>query len=136
MLTTALLLAWATSGEVLPAADLSTPVEWLQDQVEIDKAKVRYGNLADFDAEKGHKVATVRSKDVYKQIPAYQTIVKEGIEKGTARWNQLMKEATAQFKKALKAVATSGSYVLIVEEGAITGYDKTTDATTDIIDAL
>ena len=135
MMMTNLLLMLATSGEVLPVVELPEPVSWVQDSVEIDKSKVRYGNFADFDAEKGHKVATVRSTDVYKQIPAYQTIVKEGIERGTARWNQLMKEATAHFKKALKAVATSGSYVLIVEEGAISGY-STTDATTAIIDAL
>ncbi len=134
MLIPSLLLALAASGEA-PPAELCQLPSWSQDAVDIDKSKVRYGNLADFDATKGHKVATVRSKDVYKQIPAYQTIVKEGIERGTARWNQLMKQATAQFKKALKSVATSGSYVLIVEEGAITGY-TTTDATTDIIDAL
>ncbi|MBC8329624.1 MAG: hypothetical protein ISR76_03685 [Planctomycetes bacterium] len=134
MLIPSLLLAFAASGEA-PPLELARPPVWTQDSVEIDKSKVRYGNFADFDATKGHKVATVRSTDVYQQIPSYQTIVKEGIERGTARWNQLMKEATAHYKRALKSVATAGSYVLVVEEGAISGY-STTDATTAIIDAL
>jgi hypothetical protein len=135
MITAALLLAWATSGGGSLAADPAPPVLQVQDQVEVDTSKVRYGTLANFDATKGHKVATVRSTDVYLKIPAYQTIVKEGIQEGTARWSKLMKEATEAYKKALRTVASNGSYVLIVEEGGITGY-TTTDATTAIIDAL
>ncbi|RMH01800.1 MAG: hypothetical protein D6702_10425 [Planctomycetota bacterium] len=136
MLMPSLLLALAApGGELPPAVCVPASVLPAPSGVEIDRSRIRYGNLADFDPEKGHKVATVRSTEVYTEIPAYKTIVKEGIERGTARWIQLMKEATAQFKKALKTVAATENYVLIVEEGGISGY-PTTDATTAIIDAL
>lgn len=136
MLIPCLLLAFA-APEGSGALEEAKPPSLVRtlDAVDVDKSKIRFGSLSDFDPEKGHRVATVRSQDVYLQIPAYQTILKEGIEKGTARWNQLMQEATAQFKKALRTVAANGSYVLIVEEGGISGY-STTDASTAIIDAL
>lgn len=102
---------------------------------DIDIDKVRYGDAATFDDSKGHKVATVRSTDVYLQIPSYQTIQKEGVPEGTARWNKLMKEATRDYKKALSSAASKWNYVLIIEDGGITGY-PTTDATNQIIDSL
>jgi len=103
--------------------------------VKLDHSKVLYGNPGDFDPEKGHKVATVRPKEVYKAIPAYQTIQKEKVKQGTARYTKLMQEATKQWRKGLAAVAGSGSYVLVVEQGGITGY-PTSDITADIIQAL
>lgn len=107
-----------------------------QEEVKLDRDKVRHGNASKFDAKGTAKVATVRSSDVYAEIPAYKTIQKEGLEKGSARYNQLIREATKAYKAALKKVAKDGSYVLIVEEGGISGYSHVTDATADIIAAL
>ena len=103
--------------------------------VQLDHALVRHGNPADFDASKSPKVATVRSKEVYKAIPAYQTIQKEKVQTGTARYTQLMQAATKTFRRALKASADKGGYLLIVEEGGISGY-TTTDLTAGIIRSL
>ena len=105
------------------------------DSVKLDHSKVRHGNPADFDPEKGDKVATVRSKEVYKAIPAYQTILKEKVKQGTARYTQLMQEATRQFRRALKTAAEKGNFVLIVEQGGISGY-LTVDVTAGIVQSL
>ncbi|HEX9794320.1 MAG TPA: hypothetical protein VGC54_10090, partial [Planctomycetota bacterium] len=65
------------------------------DEVKIDPGKVRFGNLMEFDPAKKPQIGTVRSDVVYKQIPAYKTILADGVERGTARFTKLMKEATA-----------------------------------------
>lgn len=106
-----------------------------QDNVELDKDKIRYGKASDFDPKKKHKVGTIRSKDIYLEIPAYQTIIKEKISKDSARWRILMEEATKVYKKAVKKVAKDGSFVLVVEEGGISGY-TTTDLTNLVIEAV
>lgn len=102
----------------------------LQDGVRLDVNLIRHGKASDFNPSKGHKVATVRSTDVYKEIPAYQIIVKERVQEGSARWVQLMREATAAYHGALQRVAGT-TYVLIVEEGGISGYPVT-----DVTDAV
>jgi len=132
MKTALLLLLTAFSAGYTDEATASAGVDF---SVQLDHSKVRHGNPGDFDPEKGHRVSTVRSKEVYKAIPAYQTIVKEKVQQGTARYTKLMKEATRNFRKALKVAARQGSFVLIVEEGGITGY-STTDLTAEIIQAL
>lgn len=106
------------------------------ESVHLDRAKIRYGNAGKFDPEGTKTVGTVRSTDVYEEIEAYQTIQKEGLEKGSARYNKLIRQATKDFKAALKKVAGQKSFVLIVEEGGISGYAHVTDATSDIIAAL
>lgn len=108
----------------------------IEEGVQLDRSKVRYGNAGKFDTEGTKAVGTVRSTEVYEQIPAYQTIQKEGLEKGSARYNKLIRTATKDFKAALKKVAGEKSFVLIVEEGGISGYAHVTDATSDIIAAL
>jgi hypothetical protein len=108
----------------------------IQEEVQLDRTKVRHGNVSKFDAEGAEVVGTIRSTAVYEQIPAYQTIQKEGLEKGTARYNQLIRQATKSYKAALKKVASDKSFVLIVEEGGISGYAHVTDATSDVISAL
>ena len=113
----------------------ATAVASVDFSVKLDHSKVRYGTPGNFDPEKGHKVATVRPKEVYRAIPAYQTIVREKVKQGTARYTKLMQEATQQWNKGLTAAAESGSYFLVVEQGGITGY-PTTDLTAGIIQAL
>ena len=107
-----------------------------QDTFRLDRDKVRYGNDSTFDAKAKLKVGTVRSTEVYESIPAWKTIKKEGVQAGTARWQQLMAEATEAFKAALRTVASNNSYVLIVEEGGISGYEQVSDCTAAVVAAL
>lgn len=108
----------------------------IQEEVQLDRTKVRHGNVSKFDTKGAEVVGTIRSTEVYEQIPAYQTIQKEGLEKGTARYNKLIRQATKSYKAALKKVASDKSFVLIVEEGGISGYAHVTDASSDVISAL
>ncbi|MBC8369127.1 MAG: hypothetical protein H8E25_03945 [Planctomycetes bacterium] len=105
-------------------------------EVRLDRSKVRYGNANTFDPAGTKKIATVRSTDIYDATPAGKTIKKEGIKKGSARYNKLIRQATATFKTALKKVANSSGYVLIVEQGGISGYSNVTDATAAVISAI
>ena len=66
-------------------------------------------------------MATLRAKDVYPHINAYKKIGKEGVEKGSARYEQLMIRATNTFKMAVLAEA-KGKYTLVAEEGGVSGY--------------
>jgi hypothetical protein len=58
------------------------------------------------------------------------------VQEGTARWQQLMREATEAYKAALRKVASDNSFVLIVEEGGISGYEHASDCTASVIGAL
>ena len=136
-----LLLAIAVvlaTAPVIPAGEsvVSYALEDSSGDVKLDRTKVRHGSASKFDPKKSHKVGTIRSKDVYDETSQVKTIKKEGIDKGTARYNQLMKEATTAYKAAMKKVAKDKSLSLIVEEGGISGYDHVTDHTSDVIDAL
>ena len=129
------LLVLFTALFAVPSLALATDSGLIFQEVRLDHAMVRHGNPADFDASKSPRVATVRSKEVYMAIPAYKTIQKEKVQKGTARYTQLMQTATQTYRRALKASADKGNYLLIVEEGGISGY-TTTDLTTGIIQSL
>lgn len=120
----------------LAQAVVSDGVAMEQDGVTLSRDKVRYGDASTFDAKKSQKVGTVRSTEVYEAIPAYKTIKKEGVQEGTARWQQLMREATDAYKAALRKVAGDNSFVLIVEEGGISGYEHVSDCTASLIAAL
>lgn len=101
--------------------------------VSLDTSMVRYGDVSKFEKTGTVSVGTVRSTDVYDAIPAYKTIKKEGLEKGSARYSMLIGQATTAYKAALKKVAQDKKYALIVEEGGISGYSNVTDATAEII---
>ncbi len=124
----------AFTGEVIASLNLVTAVE--NEEVRLDRTKVRYGNVGKFDPAQNHKVALVRSSEVYEATPAGKIIKKEGLEKGSARYNELIRQASATYKAALKKVAKSSAYVLIVEQGGISGYANVTDATATIIAAI
>ncbi|MAW61226.1 MAG: hypothetical protein CMJ94_10375 [Planctomycetes bacterium] len=121
--------AWQASSVILPVTAL------VQDEEpKVDSSKVRYGKLADVDLAKD-KIGVVNSKKVYLEIPAYKTIVKDKIEKGSARYIQLMEEATAVYRSTLEKVAQDKSIKLIVETGGVSGV-KTSELTDAIIEAL
>lgn len=105
-----------------------------EEEPKIDANKVRFGVLTEVDLTKD-KVAVVNSKKVYLEIPAYKTIVKEKVEKGSARYIKLMEEATEAFRMALAKVAKEKSIKLIVETGGVSGV-KTSDVTDAIIEAI
>ena len=128
---TIFLLTFAAQGSALDICSESTV--FAPAGVEIT-GRVFFGNKNTFDPSKKGAVATVRPTDVYRQIPAYKKIVEDEIEKGSACWNKLMEEATRVFKGAIKKVG-KGHYVLIVEEGGISGY-PVTDITSRVIDAI
>jgi hypothetical protein len=132
-----LLLGLATFSFAAPTvlADTENSVISME-EVQLDRAQVRWGNASKFDLKGSAAVGTVRSTDVYDAIPAYKTIKKEGLEKGSARYTMLIGQATKAYKAALKKVGQDKSYALIVEEGGISGYTNVTDATSDIIAAL
>jgi uncharacterized cupredoxin-like copper-binding protein len=133
-------IAFALAGSA-PASDTDTAsikglsaVVQEQDTAKVEKSKVRYGKLTTVDLKKD-KIAVVNSKKVYLSIPAYKTIVKDKVERGCARYVQLMEEATSVFRATLKKVALKKGVKLIVEVGGTSGI-KTTDVTDAIIEAL
>ena len=125
----AIFCSWVGSRDVF----YETTQTHLEQQVQvfIDRSKIQYGDFDLFDEKRMDKVGVMRIKEVYEEIPQYKTIKKEGVTEGSARWQQLMQEATESYKQALKTVA-QGTYVLLVEEGGVTGY-STTDVTKDLI---
>ena len=138
MKTIVVTLALLSSPMILVAsADFSAfDAIMAEAEVRLDRSKVRHGDAASFDPAGSAKVATVRSTDVYNATPAGKIIKKEGVEKGSARYDTLIRQATKTFKSALKKVANSSNYVLIVEQGGISGYTNVTDATSSIISAI
>ena len=104
--------------------------------VQLDSKKVRYGSAGTFEPAQGLPVGTVRSKEVYLLIPEYKKILDEKIDKESAEGTLLMIQATERYQMALQNVGEAEGYTLIVEEGAISGYDNVADATAKIIAAL
>jgi Skp family chaperone for outer membrane proteins len=100
----------------------------------VDSTMVRYGNLATVKWESKPTVGIIRSKAVYRVMSEYQTILKEDIKKGSARYTQLMQKCTDKYKTAVRTVA-SPKYALIVEQGGVSDY-PTTDVTDLVIKTL
>ena len=86
--------------------------------------KVRHGTSIGYD-ESVHTIGVVDSKIVYKSIPEYIKIQNEGIQKGSARYYNLMKKATDRYHSALKRTAKAGGYYVLVEIGGVEGYPTT-----------
>lgn len=78
-------------------------------------------------------MCVINSKEVYTHIPYYQTIIKEGIKQGTARYAKLMRQSTTLYKSTLGKAGIP----LIVEIGGVnTTLHKTEDVTKKIISLL
>ena len=86
--------------------------------------KVRHGTSAGYD-ESIHTIGVVDSQIVYKSIPEYKQIKREGIEKGTATYYKLMKKATDRYHATLRKTAKQGGYYVLVEKGGVEGYPTT-----------
>lgn len=128
-----LLSVFAPAKSEIAPAD-TTSALFQDEEPKVDQSKVRYGKLADVDLSKD-KVGVVNSKKVYLEIPAYKTILKDKVEKDSARYIQLMEEATAVYRSTLEKVAKDKAVVLIVETGGVSGV-KTSELTDAIIEAL
>lgn len=73
-----------------------------------------------FDAKKLYKkIAIISSQQVFDATPEYQQIKKRKISKNTAEYRLLIKKASDRFKRAVRKTASSGSYDVIAETGAI-----------------
>ncbi len=88
----------------------------------IDTTLIRYGNISNFSSERNDKVAVINSKNIYKKLPSYMAIEKEGAKKGSARYHELMTKATKNYKRVLRLVAVEKNLVLIVERGGVVDY--------------
>lgn len=97
----------------------------------IDSDKVRYGNLKNF--KKGQTVHVIDSKKVYNKIPAYKTIIKKKLEKGSAEYTHLMLEATKLYKSTL---GKSGLRLIVEFDGVDESLHNTEDVTQKIISLL
>jgi len=96
--------------------------------------RVYFGDPKTLEQQVNPKVATVRAKEVYERIASYRKISEEGVEKGSARYQQLMLKATNTFKVVVQAEA-NGKYHVVAEEGKVSGY-KVYDITQSVIQRL
>jgi len=88
----------------------------------IDTNLIKYGDISNFSAERNDKVAVVSSRNIYKKLPSYILLEKEGAKKGSARYYELMTKATKSYKRVLRTVAVKKNFVLIVERGGVVDY--------------
>ena len=101
----------------------------------IDTSLIKYGAISNFSTERGDKVAVINSKSIYAKLPSVILIRKEGAERGSSRYYELMQKATKNYKRVLKFIATKNSYVLVVEQGGVVGY-KFEEITQECIKAI
>ena len=97
----------------------------------INADKVRYGNLNNF--KEGQTVHVIDSKKVYNEIPAYKTIIKKKLEKGSAEYTHLMLQATQLYKSTL---GKSGLTLIVEFDGVDKSLHNTEDVTQKIISLL
>ncbi len=127
-------MSGVSAGGVAGLLDLAPATQ--EKEPEVDKSKIRYGKLGDVDLkDKETRIGLVNSKKVYLEIPAYKTVVSEKVKRGSARWIQLMEQATNQFRETLEKVAQKKGLKLIVEVGGVSGV-RTIDLTDAIVEAL
>ena len=89
----------------------------------IDTTLIKYGSISNFSTERNDKVAVINSRNIYKKLPSYILLEKEGAKKGSARYYELMTKATKNYKRVLRTVAIKKNFVLIVESGGVVDYE-------------
>ena len=111
---------WLLQGDSRPAptAKDKNAATLILEENEKGGSPILRGSLNGFSAERGDSLAEVDSKRVYLAIPAYQTINQEKIRRGSARWAQLMREATFAYRKVLEQASRNTNSVLVVEKGS------------------
>ena len=63
--------------------------------------------------------AVINYTKVRNATPEWKTIRKDGVKKGTARWDLLMQKLSARVKKAVKAAAVGEGRDCVVRKGDI-----------------
>ena len=74
-------------------------------------------------------------KQIFEKIPAIQTIKREKLDKNSARYAFLIKQANKDFREAVEKAASAKGYDLVVERGGIRADDGTriNDITDEVI---
>ena len=78
---------------------------------------IRHGSPSRFDPKAGHVLGEVNSKAVYRAIPEFKQISDDNVERGSALWARLMKQATLSFKGTMRSAASEHKTPLIIELG-------------------
>jgi hypothetical protein len=80
----------------------------------------------------------LQREKVFKEIPAYKKIVREKLDKNSARYYFLLEEANRTFRTKVQEIASQLGYDLVVEKGGIKGEKRTRfhDISREVIKAL
>jgi hypothetical protein len=103
--------------------------------------KITYKVTGDtYFGDKNHfKNPCVLDRDkVFKKIPEYQKILREKLDKNSARYYFLLEKANKVFREKVKEIAKKLGYDLVVEKGGIKANKeiRITDITKKVIKAL
>jgi len=104
-------------------------------------AKITYkitGDVYYGDKNRFNAPCVLTRETVFKAIPAYQKIGREGLDKNSARYYFLLEEANKAFRDSVKETAVEKGYDLVVEKGGIKPSEKMkfTDITQAVVDNL
>jgi len=97
----------------------------------IDSHKVRHGSLDGF--VEGQVVHIVNSQKIYGKMEPYQTIIREKLKPGSARYNFLIRQCTTLYKATL---GKSGLSLIVEFDGVNKKLHKTEDVTQKLISLL
>ena len=106
-----------------------------QDDGEKDKGTYRVtGDVYHGDKHKFSKPCVLSRKKIFDQIPAYQTIKRERLNKNSARYYFLIEKANKVFFSKIKEALEDLHYDLVVEKGGIKAKGvKIPDITDEVI---
>jgi hypothetical protein len=90
------------------------------------------------DKNSFEKPCVITRKQVFSEIPEIQTIKREKLDKNSARYAFLIKQANGVFRKAVEDAAGGKGYDLVVERGGIKADDgsRISDITKAVIAAI
>jgi len=90
------------------------------------------------DKNRFNNPCVLKRDTVFKKIPAYQKIIREKLDKNSARYYLLLEEANRTFQNIVKTVASRLGYDLVAEKGCIKSSKRIRikDITKEVVDAL
>ena len=104
----AVFCSWVAMASALPVDGGSDDVKVVRPE------KVYHG-----DAKRFTKAAVVDSQEIVRATSYYQEIVKEKLDKNSAKYWVLIRKANDAFHKVVRQVAEDEGYDLVAEEGAL-----------------
>ena len=81
-------------------------------EYKINRAFIYYG-----DSETATCPAELRAGEVFVEIPEYQKILEENIDKQSGKYWTLLRKANARFQNAVRRIAKKEALDIIVEKG-------------------